>query len=149
MGIVSKNFCQTMMNNVDGEFAAYDRALPKNRDWQSILWVRYFSFSMTIRKHKIAEMNVKGVNKYNSNLDLAKRFPIVFKQKRNIKTQIITLSLLTGMLFCIMLDLRNSIIIKKPFIIIETVSKILISFTLLILPAQTIVYGIIPVNTNV
>ena len=95
------NFCQTMMNNVVGEFAAYDHALPKNRDWQSILCVRYFSFSMTIRKHKIAEMNVKGVNKYNSNLDLAKRFPIVFKPKRNIKTQIITLSLLPGMLFCI------------------------------------------------
>jgi hypothetical protein len=44
-------------------------------------------------------MNVKGVKKYSSNLDLAKRFPMVFKLKRTTKSQIIPLSILVGILF--------------------------------------------------
>jgi hypothetical protein len=63
-------------------------------------YIPYFNFLlMAIRKHNIAEMNVSGVKKYSANLDLAKRFPMVFKLKRISKNQIIPLSILVGILF--------------------------------------------------
>jgi len=54
---------------------------------------------MTIRKHNTAKMNVSGVKKYNSKLDLAKRFPTVFKLKKTAKRKMMVLSILAG-IFC-------------------------------------------------
>ena len=123
----------------------YCSALVLQPTWRKIVCCVFVSppFSIATLQHNRAKMNVKGVATYVSILALAVKFPNVLRANTITNSQSVTSTIFWELFNLMFFVFANTATISTKLMITDRASKTYISFSLLSLPAQTTLYGMI------